>query len=166
MSSCRTSYMYMSLAESWTRFGSEDQSHHQHTKVGQSFVIDAKRLQRKWTLHDYGQRLCGWHHGNDKTWCSGDKHGRDGTFKLCCTNVADHISKMKKGTYDSVCSWQHKTRPLFFVAWSDNAIVKTPLNYGHDVEAVGQHRQVGEAQDGGAMPSTNKRLLQHIPSYW
>ena len=44
--------------------------------------------------------------------------------------VSDILEKMKKklGTYNSVF-WQHKTRPLCYVLWSDNSIVKTLSNF-------------------------------------
>ena len=39
-----------------------------------------------------------------------------------CTNL------MKKGTYNSVC-WQHLCRSLCFAIWSDNALIRTLLNF-------------------------------------
>jgi hypothetical protein len=39
-------------------------------------------------------------------------------------DVANKISWMKKGMYKSIC-WQHKMRPLCFVVWLNNALVKT-----------------------------------------
>ncbi len=43
-------------------------------------------------------------------------------------DVTNKISRMKKGTYKSIC-WQHKMRPLCFLVWSDNALVKTLSNF-------------------------------------
>ncbi len=40
----------------------------------------------------------------------------------------DCTKSMKKGTYCAVC-WQHTWRSLCFALWSDNALVRTLLNF-------------------------------------
>jgi hypothetical protein len=37
------------------------------------------------------------------------------------------MTKMKAGSYESMM-WQHNNKPLLFVAWCDNSVVKTLSN--------------------------------------
>ncbi len=46
----------------------------------------------------------------------------------------DCTKSMKKGTYSSIC-WQHVWRSLCFSVWSDNALVRTLLNF-HGPEII------------------------------
>jgi hypothetical protein len=69
-------------------------------------------------------------------------------------DVADTIGKMKKGTYESVC-WQHKTRPLNFAVWSDNALVKTLSNFhGPDILEAGMGVMRKQRDDNGKRERT------------
>jgi hypothetical protein len=43
-------------------------------------------------------------------------------------NFAAKVATMRKGMYKSVC-WQHKTQPLCFAVWLNNALVKTLLHF-------------------------------------
>ncbi len=42
-------------------------------------------------------------------------------------DVKSYVDKMKVGTYQ-LCFWEHKTKNLVYLAWLDNAIVKTLSN--------------------------------------
>ncbi len=71
-------------------------------------------------------------------------------------NVKDFVDKLKIGTYKSHF-WQHESLNLVFVAWSDNAIVKTLSNHhGPKVLQAASRLMWRGKDDSGSREMTQK----------